>query len=306
MKHVHFVAAAGLVLALPGCGGGGGGGFPSDRELEVGRQLGGLSAPSFTADEFVSGVDRTVGNANTLVLSDAVYFAEIPGFPSDFRFDSQCAGDRCVQEEPISGETVEVTLEDFQMDDGAVDSLVPRPAGERYGIRIARIRSSDRTPDGEVLTLEGYGGWMEYGAFLVTEGEIQEGDFQGAGLILSSSFGDSPNTVPDIGAAWNGIVAGMDTSGTDTRGNTVQGQARIGLESLQGAPVVDVAFTGLYDLETEEGRASIYWDDVPVTPHGFSDGSSIDGRFYGPNHEEASGVFERGDLLGAFGATKDE
>lgn len=306
MKQVHLVAAAGLVLALPGCGGGGGGGSPSDRELDVGRQLGGLSAPSFTADEFRSGVDRTAGNANTLVLSDAVYFVEIPGFPSELRFESQCAGDRCVQEEPITGETVEVTLEDFLTDDGAVDSLVPRPAGERYGIRIARIRSSDRTPDGDVLTLEGYGGWMEYGAFLVTGGEILEGDFLGARFILSSSFGDSPNTVPDTGASWNGIVAGMDIGRTDTQGNLVQGQVGIGLELLDGAPVVDVAFTDLYDLETEEGRDSIYWDDVPVTPHGFSDDLSIDGRFYGPGHEEASGVFERGDLLGAFGATKVE
>lgn len=308
MKQVHFVAAAGLVLALTGCGGGGdgGGGSPSDRELEVGRELGGLSVPSFTADEFESGVDRAAGNANTLVLSDTVSLVDVPGLPSELRFHTQCMLDRCEQEEPISGETVEVTLDEYLADDGAVDSLVPRPAGERYGIRIARVRFSERTPDGDMLTFEGYGGWMEHGAFLVTEGEIQEGDFLGARLFASSSFGDSPNTVPDMEASWNGIVAGIDTSRTDTQGNIVQGQVRIGLESPHGAPVVDVAFTDLYDLETEEGRDSIYWDDVPVTPLGFSDGSSIDGRFYGSGHEEASGVFERDDLLGAFGATKQE
>ena len=308
MKQVHFVAAAGLVLALTGCGGGGdgGGGSPSDRELEVGRELGGLSVPSFTADEFESGVDRAAGNANTLVLSDTVSLVDVPGLPSELRFHTQCMLDRCEQEEPISGETVEVTLDEYLADDGAVDSLVPRPAGERYGIRIARVRFSERTPDGDMLTFEGYGGWMEYGAFLVSEGEIQEGDFLGARLFASSSFGDSPNTVPDMEASWNGIVAGVDTSRTDTQGNIVQGQVRIGLESPHGAPVVDVAFTDLYDLETEEGRDSIYWDDVPVTPLGFSDGSSIDGRFYGSGHEEASGVFERDDLLGAFGATKQE
>ncbi len=28
--------------------------------------------------------------------------------------------------------------------------------------------------------------------------------------------------------------------------------------------------------------------------------SGLDGRFYGPSHEEAGGVFERGGIVGAF------
>ena len=282
------------------------GGSQSDESLEAARRLGGLSAPSFTGDEIKSGVNDIASTANTLVMSDGVHFLEIADLPPSFRFETQCAGDRCVQEKPISGETSETTVDELVVSDGALDTLRPRPVGERHGVRIARIRASDRTETGDALTLEGYAGWMEHGAFLVTGGEIQGGDFGGARLMLSSSFGDSPNTVPDVEASWNGVVAGIDTGATETQGNAVLGQARIDLEMVHGAPVVDVAFTELFDLETRESRSSLYWDDGAVTSDGFSDGGSIDGRFYGADHQEAGGVFERGDLLGAFGAAKEE
>ena len=199
-----------------------------------------------------------------------------------------------------------MTIEDMRADDGAVGTLSPKPIGERHGVRTAHVRASDRLETGDAVSLRGYGGWMEHGAFLVTLGAVADGEFGGATIVSSTSFGDSPNTVPDVEASWNGIVAGVDMSETDTAGNFVQGQARIDLELQSGEAVVDVAFTELFDLETEESRASLHWEDLTVTADGFSNGSSIDGRFYGPHHEEAGGVFERGDLLGAFGATKEE
>ena len=35
-----------------------------------------------------------------------------------------------------------------------------------------------------------------------------------------------------------------------------------------------------------------------------SAGDAIEGVFYGPEHQEAGGVFERGRVFGAFGATR--
>ena len=32
--------------------------------------------------------------------------------------------------------------------------------------------------------------------------------------------------------------------------------------------------------------------------------NGLDGRFYGPNHEEAGGVFERDRIIGAFSLTR--
>ncbi|MCY4450706.1 MAG: hypothetical protein OXC01_02035 [Immundisolibacterales bacterium] len=306
MKPTQF-AAAGLALALSGCvGGSGDEGAPSDEIAEAGRRLGGLAEPGFTADEFAAGMETVAERANTLVLSDLVYFTEIAGLPASFRLSSNCTGDRCVQIEPFFDDTFEVSIEDIRTGDGVIDTLNPNPVGELHGVRTAHVRAFDRLQSGDSISLRGYGAWIEHGTFLVTVGAVEGGDFMGATIVSSMSFGDSPNTIPDFAASWNGIVAGVDTSETDTAGNFVQGKARIDLGTRLGETIVDVAFSGLHDLETGEGRDPLRWEDIVVTADGFTDGASIDGRFYGPDHEEAGGVFERGDLLGAFGATKEE
>ena len=50
------------------------------------------------------------------------------------------------------------------------------------------------------------------------------------------------------------------------------------------------------------------WEDIPLTSGSFQSGSGSDqisGQFYGPNHEEVGGVFERNQILGAFGAKRE-
>ena len=47
------------------------------------------------------------------------------------------------------------------------------------------------------------------------------------------------------------------------------------------------------------------WGGLTVTNGTFgtdSEGDSIQGQFYGPNHEEVGGIFERDQFVGAFGA----
>ena len=307
MKPIQF-AAAGLVVALAGCGGGSGGdgGDSSEAIAEAGRRLGGLSAPGFTAEEFAAGMEMAANDANTLVLSGLVFLHENERLPPDLRLSTRCAEDRCVYIEPILGTESEVTLDDVRADAATVSTLSAIPIGERQGVRVAHARGTDRLNIGVAISPEGYGAWMEHGAFLVTVAPVEDGDFEGARIVSSMSVGDSPNEAPDIAAVWNGIVAAVDIGESETSENLVQGQARIELELQSGEAVVDVAFTELFDLETEESRGSLHWEDVAFTEDGFKDGRSIDGRFYGPNHEATGGVFERGDLLGAFGATKEE
>ena len=48
------------------------------------------------------------------------------------------------------------------------------------------------------------------------------------------------------------------------------------------------------------------WENLPVRNGRFGEGfddPTIEGRFYGPNHEEVGGIFERNQIIGAFGAT---
>ena len=82
---------------------------------------------------------------------------------------------------------------------------------------------------------------------------------------------------------------------------TVQGDAVVGVDFA--AYDVDVAFTNILDLQTGTRRSPMYWDNLTMSAGTFQ-GAGIYGRFYGPNHEEVGGVFERNQISGAFGATR--
>ena len=54
-------------------------------------------------------------------------------------------------------------------------------------------------------------------------------------------------------------------------------------------------------------RADLKWEDIPVAQGAFQGRDmvgSIEGRFYGSDHGEVGGIFERGTLTGAFGASR--
>ena len=72
-------------------------------------------------------------------------------------------------------------------------------------------------------------------------------------------------------------------------------------------PSVEVAFTSIRDLGTGDARDDMTWSGIPLADGRFGSGSagdSIEGAFYGPDHQEAGGVFERGRVFGAFGAKR--
>lgn len=71
---------------------------------------------------------------------------------------------------------------------------------------------------------------------------------------------------------------------------------------------VDLAFTNIQTAqETDRTYADLQWDNVPVIDGSFQEGmgpDSLAGHFFGPNAEEMSGIFERNNLVGAFGAKR--
>ena len=105
-------------------------------------------------------------------------------------------------------------------------------------------------------------------------------------------------------------MAGVDVGSTETRGNAVLGRATIMFDNrppYAPSPTVDVKFFQMLDLETGVPRADMHWPAVPLSNGTFAQGEdsdSIQGRFYGPRHEEVGGVFERDSISGAFGATE--
>ena len=85
-------------------------------------------------------------------------------------------------------------------------------------------------------------------------------------------------------------------------GAEVAGDADMTVD-LEGASL-DLEFTNIAELSSDAGVDDIRWQDVPMQDGSFRD-DGLDGRFYGPNHEEAGGVFERDGIAGAFSLKRD-
>ena len=118
---------------------------------------------------------------------------------------------------------------------------------------------------------------------------------------VAVSFGGSPGTNPTAigGGVWEGALVGMDTR---TR-ERIEGDAMIEIDDF-ARPDVDVALTGIEDARGR-ARSDLRWEDIPVVQGAFRDiVGSIEGRFYGSDHGEVGGIFERDLLTGAFGASR--
>ena len=113
-----------------------------------------------------------------------------------------------------------------------------------------------------------------------------------------------------MSATWNGMMVGAITSGADNN-DIVQGDAMIGIDNFSSENV-DVVFSEIINLNTgnmvEDGTMT--WTGLTLTSGAFDDKDEnapngfIKGRFYGATHGKVGGVFERDDIVGAFGATR--
>ena len=85
----------------------------------------------------------------------------------------------------------------------------------------------------------------------------------------------------------------------------LEGAAVIDIDDL-ARPDVDVAFMPLVDARVHS-QSDLSWDDIPVVDGAFGrqdDAGMIEGRFYGSDHQEVGGIFERGRMIGSFGASR--
>ena len=162
----------------------------------------------------------------------------------------------------------------------------------------------------------GYAGWLEHTLFAVW-GEVTRGEDGriAGGEIGGHAFGGWTRTNPTSGSGlWTGSMVGADVSDTDARGNMIQGDAEITISDFLN-PTVDVDFSNVFDLAAGTSRLDMSWQDMPLTLGSFRRSEEddqhelielIDGRFFGPNHEEVGGIFKRNLIVGAYGAKRHE
>lgn len=155
-----------------------------------------------------------------------------------------------------------------------------------------------------------YLGIMEHGGFGLVQ--LDRDTPSGSWSAFPYAFGNAPGTNPgaDLGtAAWNGVMMGFDTSGAAP--GTIQGDAAITVDlgEYSFSATVDVAFTNVRNLGTGAAARDMRWNDIRLRDGGFEDGYSnrgnyIEGAFFGPQHQEAGGVFKQDLYTGAFGAKR--
>ena len=226
--------------------------------------------------------------ADSLLVGDSV----ARGALGVFRIQSDCTGTTCT-----------ISARSYRTQD---DSLAKwrRILVSKLTLTPNESTTVTETHRGVSLNSEGdYHGWLDYSLFVAGLGV--PGETYPIGSSIGYATGTNPTSVTGS-ATWSGVMVGVDVSAQNYR-NRIQGDADLTIADLTD-PKLDVAFTSIIDVDSSNRqRADMTWDDVPMTSGGFATGSdenSIQGKFYGPNHEEVGGIFERDQIIGAFGAKR--
>ena len=184
---------------------------------------------------------------------------------------------------------------DYEVDREAV--------GTRNGITLAKSTLEQRFEFG-IWELTSYGAWMEYSAF-----GVQILDLTAAvppvSLRHSIAGGDWNVAAPTSSATWRGVMVGTPATGAD-RGDLLQGDATLSYDSQ----ALSATFDNIKNLDKLRAHSvqTVSFDQIPYRENGhFWTGEQHDfiwGNFYGPDHAEAAGNFEKSDIVGAFGANR--
>ena len=284
-----ILAAVAAALMLSACGGGGGSSSgDSDGQQPVVNISPIIAATggdplNLSSSQIKAELRPILSGADTLLATDV-------HFVGGGRYAGvTCQGSTC----SALGSTIYIS--DFDVDSATYEAVMTR-----HGVKIAQGTGSASVGEGTETYLL-YGGWLEHSAFLVEADIYEEGGETRGGIAYGTFFGDATGSAPVAGSAiWRGVMV----AGEMLRQEAMQGDATLTADFA--ASNIDVAFTNIHEVDTGAARASIRFADVPMTGDGFASRANgrIEGKFYGPGHAEAGGIFERGHTIGAFGAKR--
>ena len=292
-----------------------GGGEPWPVSAMSVQDLAGAQPLHLDADQVASALTARTDAADSLLASDVL----VKGLP--LRAPATCgasASDTCrldltglVPLAELAGVAIEdpnptISAGDLDYEDGDPDTGYQAIATYR-GVSLGQGRGSSELV-GLHFDRYGYGGWLDSSYFVVESaaigGDTPLGNI-GVGYSVGAEAGSNPTGTGRV--TWTGVMVGTDVSATSALNNRAQGDAEITIEDLAD-PQVDVSFANITDLATGDSHDDLSWSGIPLMEGRFTSGSagaSIDGKFYGSDHAEVGGVFERNDVVGAFGATRD-
>ncbi len=287
-SNIAVVALAALVLAA--CGGSGG--DPTDRI----RDLTGLAPPAEMPAEQLERAADILARSDSLFVSAVHGETDHPQVPA-FRLLSECSGtQQCTLSNPLTGASLTFTLSELETPD-----LPSEAIGTRHDITLMWVAGQHMGADVTLL-----GAWMDHGGFSVEmSGAASDGvRFDNRNAIAGGDLTGTPLTGS---ATWLGLMVGTPVSGDD-RGDRLVGDAALNYDMDSGG--LDIAFSSIrnIDLGAAHSTATVIFTDVPIGPEGtFSLGEAgdrIEGGFHGSGHAETAGIFERSNIVGAFGAMR--
>ena len=296
--NTRLLAAAAVALFLTACGGGGGGDgggpvsssniiqWPVDA-ADARAVTGGLAPPEISSSEIAARLSTILDQADTLLLTDLIN----PEFAVVGNISTSCRTGTCVTSEG------QVTLDDLTVEDLDYQAVMTR-----NGVTLGQYRTQTKNADGITAQEIGYGAWLDHNAFSTSlatyyRGAVSDGYY--AAFVAGYSFGNDSGSRPVGGSAtWTGAMTGADLEFQ----NAVQGDAAVTVNFARND--AGVAFTNIKDLGTRSGLPSMEWSGLAIGTDGRFGASDIRATFYGPNHEEVGGVFERNNIVGAFGAKR--
>ena len=171
------------------------------------------------------------------------------------------------------------------------------------GVTLVQGRSAGRF-DGRRYEFLNYAGWLANSAFafqweLAT---LQGSSVDNISWLTTYSLGVATGTKPSGSgeAIYLGAMVGLDVEGA----TIVQGSANLVVDL--DASNINVTLSQIKNLETGNDVANMVWSGIPLNSGAFNSNTngSIQGNFYGDRHEEVGGIFDKDDILGAFGATR--
>lgn len=263
------VAAAGLLL-VSACGGGGGSARPADDP----------EPPPMMEDE-------SIGFADTLIIGEPVSFLA----RREARGRASCSGPECTVK--LWGQTVPFDVR--RLDPSRMSEWTVGDYHTRNGVLLRDVRLRDITM---------WGAWGSYSLAAIGRGtlwvDLPETVFMDVRLsrfVVPLSVGMASGTNPVSGSAtWSGVAVGSELTAHNIA-NRLTFDASLQVDFTTAT--LDLSFLPHSGLCGDPCLREITWRDVPIDGGTFTD-DGLDGRFYGPNHEEAGGIFEDGQIAGAF------
>ena len=233
---------------------------------------------------------------------------------------ADCYDGICVQ---TDGERILLNLPEWFVFAGHHDDKISareETIEDRNGIMIGDVSLGEKDlPDipnfATDRTITGYGGWGKYVGFdslyydyerkstgheEVTRQRIVEATVGGWG-----SEGNPPETFADT-VTWTGGAVGIDYS-VITADRVLVGDSELSVyvHARLGEFMVKVDITDMTDVATGTKYDDMSWRNIPLREGEFET-FEIRGHFFGPNHEEVGGVFEREQIIGAFAASRED